>query len=365
MSGTADQSPEYWSEYTNLQHVKHAVIRNYLNGWFPKLALGNVQSARIVYIDTHAGRGKHLGGQDGSPLVALRTLLDHQMRDRLLDRKQVAFLLIERDESNAAALRQELQSYTPLPNNVAVHPVTGDAFELINQVTEKARLAPSFIFCDPYGFNIPGALLRKLMTFPSVELFLNVIWRELDMAIALGDRQGMARCLDNVFDGHSWKTEIASQDFDERAEKCANLFRKMTGAKWATYIRMLGDNGKTRYFLLHLTNSDDGRDLMKECVWSACPEGGYFARKNDDPRQQFLILPEPDLRPLKKWVVDRLAPAPLHWQSLLSDVRPEIWLPKHVNSVVRELRKEGTIAAQYEGTFNPKSNPLLSLRRES
>lgn len=47
-----DSNPSYWAEYTNLQHVKHALIQEYLKGWFPKLGFW---SGRIVYLDTHAG----------------------------------------------------------------------------------------------------------------------------------------------------------------------------------------------------------------------------------------------------------------------------------------------------------------------
>ena len=52
----------------------------------------------------------------------------------------------------------------------------------------------------------------------------------------------------------------------------------------------------TRYVLLHLTNSDDGRDLMKECAWSVSPSGEFFVRRSDNPDQQFLIKPESDLQ---------------------------------------------------------------------
>jgi hypothetical protein len=63
----------------------------------------------------------------------------------------------------------------------------------------------------------------------------------------------------------------------------------------------------TRYVLLHLTNSDDGRDLMKECAWSVSPAGGFMVRRSDNPDQQFLIKPEPDLRPLRDWIISRLS----------------------------------------------------------
>ena len=51
--------------------LKHELIREYLKGWFPKMTLGTTGCRRLLYIDTHAGRGKHRSGQLGSPLVAL------------------------------------------------------------------------------------------------------------------------------------------------------------------------------------------------------------------------------------------------------------------------------------------------------
>jgi hypothetical protein len=91
--------------------------------------------------------------------------------------------------------------------------------------------------------------------------------------------------------------------------------------------------------LLHLTNSDHGRDLMKEGAWSVSPAGEFLVRRSDNPDQQFLIEPEPDLRPLRQRVVDRLSRRPERWQDLHAAIRPEWWLPKHINEVVRELKK--------------------------
>jgi len=34
---TADLSPDYWLEYGPFQHMKHRLIKHYLDGWFPKL----------------------------------------------------------------------------------------------------------------------------------------------------------------------------------------------------------------------------------------------------------------------------------------------------------------------------------------
>jgi three-Cys-motif partner protein len=363
----ADTNPEYWREYSNLQHVKHAIIREYLNGWFPKMTLGLGGSGRLLYIDTHAGRGKHLTGQLGSPLVALHALLNHQSRDQMLRTADVQFFFVEHDEENVRALRQEIAALQ-LPKNVFINPEHGDAFEVFNNLTanlDKAgsSLAPSFIFVDPYGFKLPGKLLRKLLGYPKVELFVNVIWRELDMAIwqaRAGEKAGMVPTMNNVFNGDAWK-KICADEPDDRAEECADLFREITGARWGTHIRML-DNGRIRYFLLHLTNHDAGRDLMKECIWKACPNGGFYASRSDNPRRRYLIQPEPDLTPLHDWIAERLSAGPKRWQELTEALREELWLPKHLNDVVRQMRKSKDLVADgYAGQFAPKNNPLLHL----
>lgn len=364
----ADTNPEYWCEYSNLQHVKHALIRNYLNGWFPKMVLGPRGCSRLLYIDTHAGRGKHLNGQLGSPLVALTTLLSHDVRTQLLEKSEVRFFFIERDAANVAALNRELAAHI-LPSNVFAEAQHGDSFQIIeDEITafekDGKRLAPGFFFVDPYGFKLPGRLLRKLLSYPKVELFVNVIWRELDMAIQHGradDESALIPTLNSVFDGEDWK-KIDATDADARADQCADLFRKITGAKWGTHIRML-DNGRIRYFLLHLTKSDAGRDLMKDCIWKACPAGGYYASKSDDPHQRFLIEPEPDLTPLRQWVKEKLTVSPKRWQALTEALREELWLEKHLNEVIREMRKEGDIEGdEFTGKFAQSNNPRLRVR---
>lgn len=362
MASGADTNPAYWAEYTNLQKVKHDVIRYYLGGWFAKLGFW---AGRVVYFDTHAGRGAYATGQLGSPLVALDTLLNHRALKGLLAKSEFRFLFIERDANNLGQLKAEI-AQRQLPKGVFVDPHCDDAFTVLEDVVKKTKkLAPAFIFVDPYGFKVPASTLAALLLAGSVELFVNVIWRELDMAIALGKTgasEGMIQTLNDVFGGDEWRTEINSDDIDERADQAAQLLARKLGAKWHTYIKMLGDNGRTRYMLIHLTNHDDGRDLMKDCVWKVAPDGGYYARKSVDPGQQLLIMPEPDLTPLREWVIARLKAKPRRWQDLQADLRPELWREPHLNDMIRTLRKEGVVVGtDFQGVFSAARNPLLSL----
>ncbi len=355
---------DYWDEYTNLQRVKHDIIRNYLNGWFP--ILGSI-SGKLVYFDTHAGKGRHRDGHLGSPLVALDTFSKHTSRDRILSKCEVSFIFIEKDAECKAALDKEISNLVDKPEKVSINTIAGDCFACLESLVDHFkkpgnRLAPSFFFIDPYGFKVPGKIISELMRFQRVELFINIIWRELDMAMR--QPATMENTLDNVFGDTTWKEITQLPDIDERAEATAMHFQNLANAKWSTHIRMLGDNQRTRYFLLHLSNHDRGRDLMKECVWKSCPDGGYLARKGDKINQEILIQPEPNLIPLRKWIASTLAQRPHRWQELAELNRRELWLNKHLNSEIKWLLKHGELSAtDYSGRLSAKANPLLSLSK--
>ena len=362
-SSFVDPRPEYWREYSNLQKVKHDLIKKYLEGWLPKLGYW---AGRVVYFDTHAGQGTHASGALGSPLVALDALLNHSARDSILSKSEVVFWFIERDDENLARLNAELAARDSVPARVKLHTSSADCFRLLEELVRHFRdsankLAPAFIFIDPYGFKIPGEILRELMAFERVELFVNIIWRELAMAMAQPDR--MQATLDHVFDGGRWRNWAHAGSFDEQAHQTVEGLKEMISAKWATYIRMLGDNNATRYMLAHFTNHDAGRDLMKDCIWSVCPDGGFYVRKSDDPNQEYLIEPEPNLSPLENWVLSQL---PSRWRNLEKPLRATLWRKPHLNQVVRNLRRDGIIEGRkYEGRFTPSANPELHKTQRS
>src|SRR5262249_21045861 len=281
MTRRSDPNPAYWEQYGPFQHVKHELIRCYLNGWFPKLG---TWAGRVLYVDTHAGRGRYESGDPGSPLVALQTLRNDSYREKLLNASEFNFLFIERDPANLAALGTELDRLRPLPARVTVSTSEGDAFEKLSSILadlrrDRARMAPAFLFVDPYGFKIPAQLLGDLMKAGRVELFINVMWRELDMLIQQRPERGTppAETLDEIFGSDSWRTEVIGSDVDERLGRAIPLIARGIGARWWTSaVRMVTGGQATRYVLLHLTNSGDGRGLMKECAWSGCPAGEFM-----------------------------------------------------------------------------------------
>jgi three-Cys-motif partner protein len=56
--------------------AKHEMLAKYLDAWYPIIASWN---GRLVFLDGFAGRGRYTDGSEGSPLIALRRLIDHRL----------------------------------------------------------------------------------------------------------------------------------------------------------------------------------------------------------------------------------------------------------------------------------------------
>ena len=371
MAKRPDPNPAYWDDYSPFQQVKHDLIRCYLNGWYPKLGFW---AGRVLYVDTHAGRGQYQSGDPGSPLIALQTFLGHGSRDKLLSKSEFNFLFIERNRENVNSLQAEIAALGPLPARINVETSEGDAFEklsaLLNELQrDHARIAPAFLFVDPFGFKVPAKLLAELMGAGRVELFVNVMWRELDMLIHQQPAAGTAsaQTLDDVFGSDLWRGEIVGTTPDERIEQAIRVLGMGIKSRWTTpVVRMVTGGAATRYLLVHFTNSDDGRDLMKYCRWSLFPDGDFRVRKATYG-QPTLFEPEANLRPVREWVLGKLRQKPMRWKELHEAVRPEDWLETHVNEVVKQLRKDGMITVDPvpgktpARSFTIVANPVLRI----
>jgi three-Cys-motif partner protein len=125
------------------------------------------------------GRGRYNDGSEGSPLVALRHLVEHRSFPRMRDREFV-FYLVEADKDNAESLDQEITKFKaekdPWPANVKTL-VVNEKFDvtataMIEQLRQqKRRLAPTFAFVDPFGYSgLPLDLLADLLNYSRSEV---------------------------------------------------------------------------------------------------------------------------------------------------------------------------------------------------
>ena len=82
--------------------IKHIILRRYLNSWLPIISRYH---GKIVYIDGFAGPGEYSFGQDGSPIIAIKAVLDHKFK---LGAK-IRMLFIEKEEDRCKFLKEKIK----------------------------------------------------------------------------------------------------------------------------------------------------------------------------------------------------------------------------------------------------------------
>jgi len=152
--------------------AKHAILRRYLQAWFPILAKHH---GRLVYLDGFAGPGRYSQGEEGSPIIALNTALQHfaPFRD-----SQLAFVFVERKRDRSSWLRDVEIPKLGLPSHFETHIFEGEFEQILGGFLDKLdaqglKIAPTFAFVDPFGITgLPFTLVERLLQRPHCEAFI-------------------------------------------------------------------------------------------------------------------------------------------------------------------------------------------------
>lgn len=345
-----DANPSKWDCPPHTK-AKHQILGRYLDGWYPILSSWN---GRILFLDGFAGRGRYNDGSEGSPLIALRHLLDHSHFPRMRNREFV-FYFVEADKDNAASLFHEVEEFknahAPWPSNVEVF-IANETFDqsasaLIGHLREQKRnLAPTFAFVDPFGYSgLPMELLADLLSYPHTELFVNFMVGHVQRFI---HRDGQENAMRSLFglDVH----EIL-EGYDGQADRVKHLssvyesqLKRLVGFEYVQSFAMKNNTGNVGYYLFHGTRHPSGVKLMKDAMWKIDPgSGAVFSDRLAG--QDVLFTPEPDLRPLQDDFLSvfagrqSVAVDELEWHAILQTPYRET----HVRPILRKLEAEGRI----------------------
>ncbi|MFD0485155.1 three-Cys-motif partner protein TcmP [Kineococcus sp. GCM10028916] len=363
-----DSDPSKWVMEPHT-HVKHVILDRYLKGWFPILSSF---AGRIVFLDGFAGRGRYTGGEVGSPIIALRALLDHAYFDRMRHREFV-FLFIEANRENAESLQAVIDEFkaerAPWPSNVKVD-VINAAFE--DHVTEmvkylqeqKKKLAPTFAFVDPFGYSgLPMALLADLLSYPQAEVFVNFMVGHVQRFVG---RDGQQNAIEGLFALPRDEVVANLDGTDDRVAQLRSLYKQqlhnVAGFEHVSAFEMKVMNGNVGYYLLHGTKHRMGVKVMKEAMWNIDPTGQYtFSDRLAG--SEVLFTPEPNLKPLVEALLrdhaGRVAVPveDLRWYSLLQTPYRET----HLTPVLKQLEAENQISVRRLGKWGyPKDKTWIS-----
>jgi three-Cys-motif partner protein len=282
----------------------------YLAAWFPILSLGGFE--RVIYIDGFAGPGRYTGGQDGSPILALRTLRSQKVRLNSV----FEFHFVERDPQTAEVLNRniaDLRSSGEIPVSAELHLHGSQTFEHAYANAIRPRLlalprAPAFALIDPFGWTgIPMSIPSELLRRQSTEMMLNFMFEETNRFLSHPDQPAN---FDRLFGCPEWRraNQLAGV---ERKGYIHNLYRdqlhRAAGARYVRSFEMRNDRGLVDYFLFFATNNLRGLEKMKEAMWRADPSGGFRFSDATDPNQSVLFEPEPDRQRLRRTIRQHFA----------------------------------------------------------
>jgi three-Cys-motif partner protein len=285
--------------------AKHAILRRYLQAWIPILTQGGFPS--ILYIDGFAGPGRYTGGEDGSPIIAIRAALEHKARIS----GNILFLFVEERSDRASVLRECLDELV-LPRNFRIGVAAGEqfavAFDEVKRFYEDRgrRLPPTFAFIDPFGWTgAPFSVVQYILAQPSCEIFVTFMYEEINRFLSHPQQPAN---FDQFFGTQDWREGLNLSIPHDRNRFLHDLYlRQLRSVGIAKYVRsfqMQNESGLTDYYLFYATNSLLGLRKMKEAMWRIDDSGEFTFSDATDANQLVLFSKEPRYDLLAKQLED-------------------------------------------------------------
>lgn len=253
--------------------AKHELLREYLKAWFPiisKLGRG------MNYIDGFAGPGIYSKGEEGSPLIAMRTVLEHKLF-RSIARTKIRFHFIEKEIDRAEILRNVIEEKFPeLPSNIKWWVYGGKEFAdtiekaLDRLEAENRNLAPSFVFIDPFGFKgFPLRIIKRILGYSACEVL--VTFMEGFIRRFADYNQDI---LNELFGTDEWQEYLREKKEAPLVELYKRQLKEKAGAEYVLSFRIMKFS-QTWYYLVFATKHIKGLKVMKEAMWKIDKRGNY------------------------------------------------------------------------------------------
>lgn len=287
--------------------AKHEILRRYLNAWLPIMGSFN---RRILYIDGFAGPGEYADGEDGSPIIALDVAIKHDAD--LAD--EIVFIFIEQREDRCRHLKERLDQYDELPDNVVVQePILGTFDEQMEEVLDylveqNAALAPTFAMVDPFGFSdTPMSVVSRIMGHDKCEVLITFMYEYVNR-FAKHPAEQIHHHLDGLYGTEDWRGVREIDDPDRRRRFLHDLYRDQlhqeADIEYVRSFEMINEGNRTEYFLFFGTNHPLGLKKMKYAMWKVDPGEGMQFSDFTVSDQEVLFEPEPDFGQLREMILD-------------------------------------------------------------
>ena len=330
--------------------AKHELLRNYLGAWFAIFGQSPAHT-KVNYIDGFAGPGIYEGGEDGSPIVALRALLEHNAVGNFAG-TTFNFLFNEQDSSRLDSLKEQVAKLEAevdggFPLNVKIR-FEGENFhelgkDLLASMKKNEILAPTFFFVDPFGYkDVPLELMQQLLQYRACEMLIYFDFNSVNRFATAGN---VDEHFEALLGTDAFKKAPAAGP--GRHEYFRALYeqqlRDVGNFSHVRSFAMVKDSGHVGYYLYFCTRDLQAFDKMKAQMWKLDPTGAY---RFEDQLDGQPVLFDESTEPLKKWLLAKFAGETVPIQKIVDAVVADT--PYYSGQVKRKtlgpMQKAGSIS---------------------
>lgn len=334
--------------------AKHDIYRRYLLRWFPILLGGQNAFPSATYAEGFAGPGVYAGGEPGSPIIAMRALVE-----KVSDKPTVRFVLVDDDPRCVSSLKTQFREFFPeRPRSEATTRFTfvkGTCIEKLEISLDEAGAwgQPILAVLDSWG-NAPVSvrLLRRLADNPSSEVIVTLGPQSFMRFVSQ-----LGPAADEVFGGDSsWREIETMTDANAKRQHLLTCYRATlanAGFRSLLDFELIDVRGESLY-LVFATNHPRGVEKMKDSLWEVDPIFGVGFRDPRDEGQEALFeLTDPHLEPLTRLLHKRISLAQADGVRV-SELRDfalyeTVFRPQHVIRALEPLRQRALIETDSPG----------------
>lgn len=293
-----DNLPTIWNASAHTL-AKHQILKTYLGAWMPimsrEVERRGEDNRSLLFVDGFAGPGVYEGGELGSPILALKSVIEHRQDFPI----PVRFLFIENDKERFAELEKSLHGIvheTSKCTKIAKIVIKrGSCEDILNDGFDEyekrsCQIGPALFFLDQFGYSdVPMELVKRIMSKKWCEVFSYLNWDRMQQFTS---DESKWKSISSAFGGDEWR-EVLTIPHSKRTGFMLQEYKKAMKAKaqvrYIWHFAMCNNNDKLVYWLFFCTNNLRGLEEMKRAMWSVDSTGGFRYSDRDDPLQMNLF----------------------------------------------------------------------------
>ena len=292
--------PTIWSIEPHTK-AKHQILEEYLKAWFPIIGRW---AGRIVYLDGFAGPGKYKDGEDGSPVIAIKTAIEHTM---IKDTTNITFGFIENDKKRSEVLKQTLQEkFDPVPQNITYQVIDSNfeksVREMLDRLEEKdQKLAPTFAFIDPFGYSdFSMNLIRRLLGYDKSEVLITFMTGFVNRFLDPAHEDAVTKLYGSKEFIEAKNIEKTEDRINFLIKLYENKLKENEGVKYVRSFEMVGNDNNVVYHLIFGTKHWKGLEVIKKAMLKVDSRGMYSFSDRIGFGQTFFV----NIRDGNEWMSD-------------------------------------------------------------